>query len=267
MYGRRFNISFRPENVNNRQTFRTRPQGLRAAACVILGLLGPASFGQPPKSERASQLEAIGNRAAGTWENANYNGVVRLTTVKQPVLELLRNGSRGSWQEHKTDGQFVAEGTWAVKETGRGNLLPKDQRRIDAIVFGDNVLALLPFETPGVLLGDGLLLFKDNFDFQGLLCKPVECTPEQKQLVVGTWTHATIRTIQEVNEDGTWTQRKKAGGVDFNGRWQVLNDGSYVVNFDGGWRYRAWIAPPYLALITFDPKGTMFEDGAILKRD
>lgn len=219
---------------------------------------------------RASTLRVISDRAGGRWENPNYPTIVTLSAEKprQKDLDLLRSGATGTYTERTKGGEAFGAGTWQLDEHGRGNLAWQPGGKSLAILVADNVLALQPFTRTGGLYGDGLVLFRAKFDFEGLETQAILSTEAHQNRINGRWTHANLDRLHEVTKEGLWLERRKNGGIHSQGIWRIHDDGTYVVRLDNKWRFRVWpVSHDKIVIVWFAPDGAMDKDGAILNRE
>lgn len=250
----------------------TDPTSRFAQFVVTVMVCGAATgFAQSLSEQQKARLESIERlqrQAAGTWANPTYPGIVVLTPAGGKPVEVLKAGAAGTWIERKANGDFVNEGKWLFKDGGSGDLVLASGHRNRALLVGDHLLALQAFTNRGGLAGDGVILFRGTFDFEGRECQISRVTPEQQKCIAGRWTHPNNALIHEVSQEGLWLERKKKGGINTQGTWQIQDDGSYLVELANKWRHRVWPAgPDKLAVVTFQKNGELSGDGALLSRE
>lgn len=253
-------------------TSRFDSRRCQAAIAWLVAVVAAECLGQAPLSaeqkQRLDSIRALQDRASGVWENANYSGVVKLVPNRPSPLDLLRAGAVGTWRERKRNGEAVADGTWLFREGGQGELRFSRGGEVDAVLVGEHLLALQPYTRAGGLLDDGVVLFREKFDFEGHDCRVAPATDDHKRRIVGKWTHANIETVHEATPVGQWVERRKKGGIHAQGIWQHQQDGSFLVQYENNWKLRVWTTDDgRLVVITFKPDGAMSGDGMLLKRD
>lgn len=242
------------------------------AAVVLGGLMATPCFAQPLKAEQQRQLdaiEALRARARGQWLNPSYPGVVTLTPDDGKPKQLLKTGATGTWSESKANGAFVNRGRWSFENGGSGQLgFEKGGERVRTLLVGEQLMVLEPIDARGVPVGDGVVLFRSKYDFEGLDRRAIPPDEAQRQRVVGRWTHVNSDLVHDVTPDFGWTERRKKGGINARGSWRVQDDGSYVVTLDNQWRLRLWpTGNDKLAVLVFQPNGEMAGDGLLLSRE
>jgi len=250
------------------------PRSRIAALHVVLlaGAITAPCFAEPSKVEQQRQIvaiEAVRERACGRWLNPSYAGIVTVTPDDVKPKHLLKTGATGTWSESRENGAFVNRGRWSFGNDGSGQLrFEKRDEWVRTLLVGEQLLVLEPIDVEGLPVGDGVVLFRAKFDFEGLDSRVIPPTEAQRKRVVGRWTHVNGGLIHDVTPDFGWTERRKKGGVNARGSWHMQDDGTYVVTLDNKWRLRLWpTGNDKLAMLVFQPTGEMYGDGLLLSRE
>ena len=223
------------------------------AVAFALCLSGEASGQKPVKRPTGPK------RFVDTWSNPNV------------AAEFVLRGD-GVCSEVRRDGTLKAEGAWHVSGPAAGALkLPLTQatfRSYQMILVSDDVLVLQQYLPEGGSDGDGIILYRNGYDWAGKNANKVAADKKANDLIVGKWTHPNSQRIFEADRQGGWIETRKNGGEPIPAAWSVCDDGTFWIEYENGGKLRAWpTANGRLALQSFSGStGEMIEDGLTVTR-
>jgi hypothetical protein len=218
---------------------------------AVDGLPNPAAKRQ--ENGGGPEIRRDPNRFFGDWDN--------------PFLQSKLKLGRRSWIEEPNNGGPPMHGELYLFADGSFNLQDFGEDKVLVLRLFKDVLACQEKNLDGAWIKDGYLRFKPGCDWEAKNLKAAPVTAMHRHQLAGEWQHPNHETKYFV-QGRDWIERAKIGGPAVIGKWEPLNDGSFVVNLDNQHRRRVWVVEEnLLAILPLDQTGKMLSDGVLVLKE
>jgi len=226
-----------------------------------LSMVGQNNRGMPIEAKKLLEIselrgsQEIGADILGGWWNSHDLTLARFFIDKTAVVTA-------------GDGRILgAAGRWKLDDSGHPFLEWPNNWKWSCRVFPQGVMAYADIRPDGAERGDGIVMWRKDFDWRGQNLKQETPTSKSRKAFAGSWQHPNRYASWVLEPQGVIIDVVKADGKRTTGRWTTMEDGSMAARFENGHAARAWVSGNAMAAILIKPDGGIVEDGSLLRRD